>query len=362
MADKPLKKKTNSINSTTMSFGDHLTELRSRMIKSIIGLLVGFGVCLLFGSNILGFITTPVLMAMEANGYEPQLISLSPPETFLVFIKTSLIAGLFLASPWVFYQMWGFIAAGLHKHEQRYVNFFVPFSATLFVLGGVFFILVVAPISFNFFINFSSKWQASDYSDSFFFRRLLGGGKQTVEVVEPNAAVDAESPKDNIKKPSIRFEYAPKKYIALVITLTPDYSGNFFFKQPPGGAEQTIEPVREVDAETPKDNIKKPLVKPTFAIQKYISLVIVLALAFGLAFQMPLAVFLLGRLSLVRLKTFRSIRKYMLFGIVIFSAMITPPDVISQILMSLPMYLLYELGILLLWIWPKRRNSNIPPG
>ena len=300
MADKPLKKKTGSINSTTMSFGDHLTELRSRMIKSIIGLLVGFGVCLFFGSNILGFITTPVLMAMEANGYEPQLISLSPPETFLVFIKTSLIAGLFLSSPWVFYQTWGFVAAGLHKHEQRYVNFFVPFSATLFVLGGVFFIMIVAPISFNFFIKFSSSWQGSDYSDSFFFKQLLGGDKQTVEPAEPNPAVDTESPKDK----------------------------------------------------------KKPLVKPTFDIQRYVSLVIVLALAFGLAFQMPLAVFLLGRLSLVKLKTFRSIRKYMLFGIFIFSAMITPPDVISQIAMSLPMYLLYELGILLLRVWPKRRNSN----
>ena len=119
-----------------------------------------------------------------------------------------------------------------------------------------------------------------------------------------------------------------------------------------------VEPGPKVSAESPKDDIKKPLVKPTFAIQKYISLVIVLALAFGLSFQMPLAVFLLGQLSLVKIEVFRSIRKYMLFGIVIFSAMITPPDVISQLLMSLPMYLLYELGILMLWVWPKRKKRD----
>ncbi len=88
----------------------------------------------------------------------------------------------------------------------------------------------------------------------------------------------------------------------------------------------------------------RPLVKPWFTLQSYVSLVMVLALAFGVAFQMPLVVFFLGRLGLVKIHVFRHVRKYVLLGIVVFSAMITPPDVISQVAMSVPMYLLYELG------------------
>ena len=96
------------------------------------------------------------------------------------------------------------------------------------------------------------------------------------------------------------------------------------------------------------------MIEQRITLSSYISLTITLALAFGLAFQMPLAVFLLGRLGMVELATFCAVRKYVLFGIFIAAALLTPPDIISQIALGVPMYILYELGILLLRIWPRK--------
>ena len=94
-------------------------------------------------------------------------------------------------------------------------------------------------------------------------------------------------------------------------------------------------------------------------LQKYVSFILLLAVAFGLSFQMPLVVLLLGQLHIVEIKTFRKIRKYALFAIVIAAALLTPgPDVISQVALAVPMYLLYELGIVLLQFWPRRELST----
>jgi sec-independent protein translocase protein TatC len=302
-----------SIDDTRMSFGDHLMELRSRMIKSIYGLLTGFILCLFIGKHILAFIAAPLLMALDASGLEPQLYAVSVPEGFLVYVKVSMFSGIFISSPWIFYQLWGFVAAGLYPHERRYVNVFMPFSASLFVLGGIFFMLVVAPISFNFFITFCNKWSmpADSYNNAI-YRRLIPAAQEDGS---------ADSPAGQI---------------------SPDKDAG-----PTADGKETGSPPQA-----------RPLIKPWFTLQSYVSLVIVLALAFGAAFQMPLAVFFLGRLGLVKVKVFRDIRKYVLLGIVIFAALVTPPDVFSQIALSIPMYFLYELGILLLRFWPAKKTAR----
>ncbi|MCP4711125.1 MAG: hypothetical protein GY869_21095, partial [Planctomycetes bacterium] len=99
----------------------------------------------------------------------------------------------------------------------------------------------------------------------------------------------------------------------------------------------------------------KPLILPWFNLNQYINLVMLLGLAFGVGFQMPLAVFFLGRVGLVQITTLKSVRKYVFFGIIIGAALITPPDVISQVLLGVPMYVLYEFGILMLMFWPRKK-------
>lgn len=312
-----LRKKTGKkgdLNDTSMSFGEHIEELRSRLIKSIFGLIIATVICFYYGNHILGFITKPLLVALAASGYDTELYLASPPEGFLTYIKICIYAGIFLSSPWIFHQIWGFIAAGLYPHERQYVNVFMPFSVILFILGGIFFIYIVAPLSFNYFINFSTKWQTPELSDNIISRTLLKMTSKTYQIVQP-------------KEPG---------------------SAN------PGSAAK--------DGTTDSQSLlKKPLVKPLFTLQKYVSLVVSLALVFGLAFQMPLLVFFLGKSSLVSIKTLCANRKYVFFFIFVLAGIMTPPDVISQVALGLPMYFLYELGILLIRIWPSRPSAQPTP-
>ncbi len=295
------------LENTRMSFGDHLDELRSRLIKALCGLMVGFALCLFFGQDIITMLSQPLLIALKESGLESQLYIMSLPEAFLTYIKVCIYAGIFLTSPWIFYQLWGFVAAGLYPHEKRYVHIFVPFSAALFVLGGIFLIWVVAPLTCNFFIKFCYKFSQPSDPSSFLFP------EKPKETPAPNPSVQNPVPPVN--------------------------------SQPP--------PAPSADQEKP------PLVKPMITLQKYVSLILLLAVAFGLSFQMPLVVLLLGQLNIVDIKTFRKIRKYALFAIIIAAALLTPgPDVISQVALAIPMYLLYELGIVLLQFWPKRKISQ----
>jgi sec-independent protein translocase protein TatC len=169
------------------------------------------------------------------------------------------MAGLILSSPWVFYQIWMFVAAGLYAHEKKYVHTAVPFSAALFVAGALFFLLVVAKLTLGFLIMFNED--------------LLGA-------------------------------------------------------------------------------------RSSFTFADYISFVTMLMLVFGIAFQTPIAIFFLNRTGLVSIQSLRSSRKFVILGIVIVAAMATPPDVISQITLAIPLYLLFELGILISVFSERRRKAK----
>jgi len=248
-------KKQDPLNST-MSLGDHLEELRLRLVLALAGLVVGAIICLCFGSKIIVFIEKPYIGVM---GSEARLQTLAPADGFISYVKISLVAGLILSSPWVFYQVWMFVVAGLYSNEKRYVHLATPFSAALFITGALFFIFVVAPITLGFLVKFN--------------KRIL------------------------------------------------DVSSNFTF-------------------------------------QNYISFVTTLMLVFGLAFQTPVAIFFLNRTGLVSLQAMRRSRKFVLLAVFLIAAMATPPDVISQVTLALPLYLLFELGILLSYFANRRRSSR----
>jgi len=325
------KKKTKPVDplDTTMSLGDHLEELRARLILAILGLVIGTVICLFFGRRIILFIEGPyyrvtrghvhskVQEARNASAYlleafhanllqildsdpnapdidpnvvtfvlkiyadtvttlvkdpnyiaavadayystsQPQLQALAPADPFTGYMKISLISGLIISSPWVFYQLWMFVAAGLYAHERRYVRIAVPFSTALFVIGALFFLFVVAPISLKFFLGFGD---------------LIG------------------------------------------------VSSNWTF-------------------------------------QKYISFVTMLMLVFGLSFQTPIAIFVLNRTGLVSLESLKKSRKYVIIVMFTIAAIATPPDVVSQITLAIPLYALFELGILLSWLAVRKKASK----
>jgi sec-independent protein translocase protein TatC len=240
---------------STMSLGDHLEELRMRLLLTLAGLALGFIICLIFGKYIILFIKSPYNTAI---GEDAILTTLAPAEVIISYVKICLVSGLILSSPWVFYQLWMFIATGLYPNEKRYVHIAVPFSVVLFVTGALFFVLVVAPICLRFFIKFNES---------------LGLARN-------------------------------------------------------------------------------------WTLQYYVSFVSRLTLVFGIAFQTPTAIFFLNRAGLVSLKTLTSSRKYVVLIIVIVAAMATPPDAVSQITLAIPLYILFELGVLLSYIAGRKEASK----
>jgi sec-independent protein translocase protein TatC len=122
-----------------MSFLEHLEELRSRLIRIIIGIFVALGVSLTFCDPLWRIVVKPAKAALIANGYQPTLAQHSPMEAFnIIWFQLPLVVSIFLASPWVLYQVWAFISPGLYKREKRWAVPFVLGTAGLFIAGGLF--------------------------------------------------------------------------------------------------------------------------------------------------------------------------------------------------------------------------------
>jgi sec-independent protein translocase protein TatC len=189
----------------------------------------------------------------------PELTTWSATEGFMIYFKVTLISGLVIASPWVFWQIWSFIAAGLYPHEKRYVHVYLPFSLGLFVVGVIVCQFLVMPNAVK-----ALLW----------FNEFLG--------------------------------------------ITPD-----------------------------------------MRLSEWMSLAIMLPVVFGLSFETPLIMLFLERIGIMNIDSFKSKRKYAWFAMAIFAAVITPtPDALTMMYMWVPMCLLYELGIVLCYFSPSRRNRR----
>ncbi len=187
-----------------------------------------------------------------------QIVTHSPVEGFMVYIKVCLLFGLLITSPWVIWQIWAFVSAGLYQKEKRYVHVVSPISTLLFVAGSLFFMLFVAPMVMSFLIRF-------------------------------NAAMGVGS---------------------------------------------------------------------LWSLQKYINMVFSLTIVFGAAFQMPIVIVFAERLGLVTVDALAKNRKFVILGLVIVAAIATPPDIISQISLAIPLYGLYELSIIVCRIWRARSKKK----
>lgn len=219
-----------------LTFVEHLEELRARMLKSIIFIIVASGLLHAFTDRILGFIVRPV----------GKLVFIAPTEAFIVSIKIALFGGLFLSSPFVLYQIWQFASAGLKKQEKKYVSLFSLFSFIFFLLGIFFGYFIIVPIGVKFLLGFGTDF-----------------------------------------------------------------------------------------------------VTPMISVGRYVSFVGMLALAFGVVFQLPIAILFLSKTGILTPQFLSTNRKYAIVIIFITAAIFTPPDIITQCLMAVPLLVLYELGIFL---------------
>ncbi|WP_371171441.1 twin-arginine translocase subunit TatC [Aliiroseovarius sp. 2305UL8-7] len=260
---------TDEIEDSSAPLIEHLTELRSRLIRSALAFIVGMVICFTVWNPIFNFLTDPLCQTMAERGQEScGLILIKLQEGFFVAISISLFGGLVLSFPYISYQLWRFIAPGLYKNEK---NAFLPFvlaSPIMFLIGASFAFYVVMPLAFDFFLGFQQQ----------------GGVAET--------GVEASI----------------------------DFQGS---------------------------------------VQEYLRLSIKFIVAFGLCFQLPVLLTLMGKAGLVSAQGLSDMRKYAVVGILVLAALVTPPDVITQVILFVVVYGLYEISIQLVKRVEKKREADL---
>ena len=227
---------------TQETFISHLIELRTRLLHSIVAVVVVL-VCLFpWAKDIYAALAAPLLKALPQGS---TMIATDVTGTFLVPLKVTLMAAFLIALPYVLYQVWAFVAPGLYQHEKRLALPVIFSSVVFFAFGMAFAYFFVFPIAFGFFAGYT-----------------------------------------------------------------------------PAGVQMMTD------------------------IDKYLSFVLTMFIAFGITFEVPVVVVVLVRLGVVSLDKLRSIRGYVIVGAFVVGAIFTPPDVLSQVMLAVPLWLLYELGLL----------------
>ena len=226
------------------NFISHLTELRDRVICSLLVILILFGACFYVAPELMKFLAQPLQHALPPGSHA---VFIAGEGAFFTLTKMSLLAAVLLSLPWVLYQAWAFVAPGLYAHERRFVGPLIILSVVFLLVGIGFAYSFVLPVAYKFFFSFAEKTGADVMQD----------------------------------------------------------------------------------------------------LQRYWDFTLSIFFGFGLAFQVPVVEMLMIKLGMVSVDDLRQARRYVLVGAFVVAAVLTPPDVLSQFMLAIPLMLLYELGIFL---------------
>ena len=238
-----------------MTFVQHLIELRDKLLHSVIAIFIVFLGIFPFANEVYSFIAAPIINVLPAD---TNIIAIGVISPFLTPLKMSLIFAVYLAMPYLLYQIWSFIAPALYKHERQMIIPLIVSSTILFYAGILFSFYVVFPVIFGFLSSIG---------------------------------------------PSI-------------VDFTPD-------------------------------------------IQYYLDFVLKVSFAFGIAFEVPIATILLIMFGITTVEKLKNNRPYVIIGAFILGMLLTPPDIISQVLIAIPMWLLFEAGLIFAPMF-KRKNPTDP--
>lgn len=312
------------IGGPNMSFGDHLEELRKRVLLAILGILPIFIVAFAFGRQLVDLLIDPARDQLRAGGQSAALLATGPFETFGTVVHIAVVVTVLVGAPWILYQLWLFIAPGLYAHEKRFVHLLVPFSGVLTITSVVFLYLVILPVVLQFFIAFSNQV-----------------GDATANVVDlPEGVVlptvpvlEGDPPAPEIGQEWINLELNQRR-----VAVGVDNDGAAIVR----GTEL----------------VATPGIIQQYRISEYVRMFLNMALAFGIGFQMPVVVVMLGWLGIVRPADLTRYRRHVVAVCAVASAILTPADPLSMVLLAIPLYLLYELGVLILRILPAERVAK----
>jgi Sec-independent protein secretion pathway component TatC len=227
------------------------------------------------------------------------------------------------------YQFWVFIAAGLYPHERKWFHWFVPLSGLLFFAGAAFMYCLVLILSLNFLVGFASWIPRPDAQPNALEKLLLGGSRATT-ATQPSA----RNGSDQSTQPAVRM---------LPVDPTDVPIGTLWFNTADGKLKLSTD--SGIVAASLTHEANRALVAPHLRLGEYLNFVLVMTLAFGLAFQTPLVVYALARTGIVTATAFRRYRRVVWFIIVVIAGIVAPPDLLSHLLLSIPMIVLFELGL-----------------
>ena len=271
-------KSPDEIDESSAPLIEHLAELRTRLIWSMLAFVGAMIICFTVWNPIYNFLTKPICAALEGRGQDCGLILLKLQEGFFVAVQISFLGGFILAFPIIGYQLWRFVAPGLYRSEKQAFLPFLVASPAMFFLGAAFAYYVILPMAYDFFLGFQQ------------------GPLQLPD--DPAAASnDADSA------------------MAAIV-----FQGS---------------------------------------VSEYLSLTTKFILAFGLSFQLPVALTLMGKAGLVSSEGLGSVRKYAIVAILILAAIVTPPDVVSQVVLFSVIYGLYEISIQLVRRIETKREAEL---
>ncbi len=326
------------LDHSRMSLGDHLDQMRYRLILSLVGVAAAAGVALMFGKQLIAWLCIPLTDAQRAANIPAQTYVLSPMAGFSIYLKVSMITGIIMALPWVLYQGWRFFEPGLYARERRAVLVLTPFSAVMTALGVAFTYYIMLPTCLWFLISFSTSFP------------MPGGTDPSPTPMGRQAQLDADT------KPSIeQIENDPLQIVTVpVLTKSPaaPVEGQVWIK-----ADQRVLNIH-IDGDTRSVPLKTAtLVSPLIEVGSYINFVAVMVLGLVVAFQLPVAMLIMGSWSLVDPALLARYRGHCVLACFAAGALLTPSDVLSMMLLAVPLWGLFEFGLMLMRLTYRRRHS-----
>jgi sec-independent protein translocase protein TatC len=303
-------RRTSDPDDYRMTLGDHLEELRIRLVRALVGFVLAFLVCLaLVKNHVLPFFCSPLLDVLRHYDFNTQLYSSELTDTFSIYLRVSAIAACVIAGPWMLWQLWQFVAAGLYPDERRTVTRYIPFSVLLFIAGTSFAFFVALPLTIQMLIYFTASVKLPEHFEPIATTQTVETFRIPILEGDPTELVD----------------------------------GQMWFNRDQERVKFALEGEARVLPFGPAN-----LIAPLYRIPDYINLVMVLLLLFGVAFQLPLVVMALVTVGVFDVDELKQARRLAYFIILVASAVITPGDAITATFaLVVPMIALYELGLLL---------------
>lgn len=306
-----------------MTIGEHLEELRKRLIYGLVGLAVALIGCMVYSERVMAILCRPLYRGLQKHNFNSQLVTNGITEGFMTYLQVSIICGLIIAGPWIVYQLWLFVAAGLYPNERKTITKYIPLSIGLMVTGVLFVYFLVLPLTVDFFLTFTSGIP-------------LPGGPSNI-VLEAKVAPTFQLLDGDPANPPDGAMWYNKVQQRLKIRLLGETRLITF------GPEN--------------------LLNPQITLDDYIGFVLTFMLVFAVAFQLPLVLLALVRIGIVDIDFLKKQRKIVYFVMAIVAAVIAPGDVVTSMLaLLIPMLFLYEFGIWLAQWGEKQRRAELEAG